>query len=70
MPDDVKRNVDTEGGAAIEGSVNTGGDFVGRDQETHVGAQKRVYFVSETKGSLNPTQRRGTENMNIACTEL
>jgi predicted NACHT family NTPase len=39
MPDDVKRNIDTEGGAAVEGSVNAGGDFVGRDQETHVSAE-------------------------------
>jgi hypothetical protein len=39
MPDDVERNVDTEGGAAIDGSVNAGGDFVGRDQHTHVSAE-------------------------------
>jgi type III restriction enzyme len=38
-------------------------------QDAHGVAQKRVYFVSETKGSLDPTQRRGTENMKIACAE-
>lgn len=45
MPDDVKRNVDTEGGAAIDGSVNAGGDFVGRDQETHVSAEDHSVAV-------------------------
>ncbi|MFP4346509.1 MAG: hypothetical protein ACLFU8_17625, partial [Anaerolineales bacterium] len=45
MPDDVKRNVDTEGGAAVDGSVNAGGDFVGRDQETHVSAEDHSVAV-------------------------
>ncbi|MEI6744628.1 MAG: hypothetical protein WCL34_01620, partial [Methylococcaceae bacterium] len=30
---------------------------------------KRIYFVTETKGSLNKDDRRGSENMKIACAE-
>ncbi len=30
---------------------------------------KRIYFVTETKGSLSKDDRRGSENMKIACAE-
>jgi hypothetical protein len=45
MTDNMIRDVDTEGGAAVDGSVNAGGDFVGRDQHTHVRAEDHSVAV-------------------------
>lgn len=52
------RKIDTQGGAYIEGGVNTGGDFVGRDQNkvTVQGGMSGGTLVVGNHNQVNSTQ--------------
>ena len=51
----IYRDVNTEGGAYVEGGVSVDGDFVGRDQIIH--GDKIVYHVQEASG-LRPLDKQ------------
>ena len=41
MSDNIQKNINTEGGSSVHGDVNSGRDFIGRDQT--IGTQINIY---------------------------